>query len=432
MAARLASALELSAVERRDRALAQLESCSELPVGWVRAVRADSARQCADVLIAPVLRGLKAPLDADLGETLLALALAARWGRAVEAPVAYSGNGGDESVAQYLTRTLRPWKQRQVAKIEALNTAASRLEREGYGSTIVAVARARATRQLYSVVRLSPTPTEVKRDYVLRTRYFATLDSELADVRERMAADDARVSELLFEQGIHRAPDADAWFELQRPDFANLIVEPPAAVKPSSDTERIISSLPSFYVETLFGVTLLDDPRPLRLLIEHGLTPRQRRALGSRKLAADSAEVFAYFHAVLALRARRMRHFDEVVARLLPIQPRSPAAELLLATARSARTGESVLDAQRGWRFDVTPLRALAEANGPERERAFALNNAAWLSLLANTPDSLRVAAELATRARALAPNEACLRPLHSNGFLREERRPPCELPALP
>jgi hypothetical protein len=434
---RLARALELSAVERRDRALAQLESCDELPIGWVRAVRGDLARECADRLIAPALRGMKAPLDADLGETLLALALAARWGRAVEATVAYSGNGTDESVAQYLTETLRPWKQRQLARIEALSLAASRLEREGYGSAIIALARARATHQLYSNARSSPIPAEVKRDYVLRTRYFAALESELADVRARIGPEDARASELLFEQGIHRAPDADAWFGLQRPDFANLVLEPPAAVKPSSETERIIGSLPGPYVEALFGMTPLDDVRQLRLLIEHGLTPGQRRALASRKLAPEIREILAYFHPTLTLRTRRSSHFDEVVALLQPVQPRSPATELLLATARSGRTGESLLDAQtgepRGWQFDVAPLHALAEVDGAERERAFALNNAAWLSVLANTPDSLRAAEELATRARALAPNEACLRPLFGNGlFIREERRPPCDLPALP
>jgi hypothetical protein len=276
----------------------------------------------------------------------------------------------------------------------------------------------------------------VKRDYVLRTRYFSALEGELADVRARISSEHARASELLFEQGIHRAPDADAWFQLQRPDFANLIIVPPTVVKPSSDTERIIRSLPSFFIEGLFGTTPLDDPRQLRLLVEHGLTPRQRRALSTRAVAAESTEILAFFHATLAVRTRRLGHFDEVVAVLEPAQPRSPAAELLLATARSVRTGQSLLDARSGeptgWRFDVAPLRALSGSNGPERERAFALNNAAWLAALGNTAESLRVAEQLATRARALAPNEACLRPFYGNGVFREERRPACELPALP
>jgi hypothetical protein len=437
MVARLAGALDLSDVERRDRALAPLERCDELPTGWLRAVRADLTRPCADVLISPALQALKGPLDADLGETLLALALAARWARAVEQPRPYSGNGTEGSVAQFLAKSLRPWKQRQLAKIEALTLAASQLERQGYGSTIVALARARATHQLYSVARSSPIPTEVKRDYVTRTRYFAGLDSELSDVRARIGPEDARVRDLLFEQGIHRAVDADEWFALQRPDFAHLRIEPPAGVEPSSDTEHIIRNLPSFYVEAVFGAMPLDDPRQLRLLVEHGVTPRQRRAFAIRPFTGESSEILAYFHATLALRTRRLRHFDEVVAWLQQVEPRSAAADLLLATARSGRTGEeSQLDAQTGeptaWLFDVAALRALAENQIAERERAFALNNAAWLSVLANTPDGLHTAQELANRAQAVAPSEVCLVPLYGTGFVREERRPACELPALP
>jgi hypothetical protein len=432
----LAGALGLAAVEQRDHALAQLEPCDELPMAWLRAVRADLTRQCADVLIAPALRALKRPLDADLGETLLALALAARWGRAIEQPAPYSGDGSEDSIAQYLTRAVRPWKQRQLAKVQALSLAASVLDRDGYGVTLVALARARGSHQLYAVARSSPIPTAVKRDYVLRTRYFTALDSELAELHTRREKDDARVRELLFEQGIHRAADADAWFALQRADFANLRIEPPPGVAPISDTERIIDSLPSPYVEALFGMTPLDDGRQLRLMVEHGLTPRQRRTLATRKLSTEATEILAYFHAALALRTRRLSHFDEVVALLQPVEARSSAADLLLATARSGRTGESLRDAQTGtpagWRFDLAPLRALGDAQGARRERAFALNNAAWLSLLANTTDSLRVAEELAGRARALAPNEPCLQPLFGSGFLREGRRPACELTSLP
>jgi len=436
MVAGLANALGVAALERRDRALAQLERCDELPVGWLRGVRAELARPCADVLIAPALRALKGPLDADLGETLLGLALAARWERAVEAPTPYSGNGSEGSIAEYLSQTSRPWLQRQLARIQALSRAASVLDRDGYGATIVALARARASHQLYSVARSSPIPTAIKRDFALRSRYFAALDGELADLRPRIETEDARASELVFEQGIHRAADADDWFRLQRSDFENLRLEPPRGVEPSSDTERIIYGLPSPFVEALFGTAPLDDARQLRLIVEHGLTPRQRRALAARSLNAESTEILAYFHAALAVRTRRPTHFDEVVALLQPVETRSATAELLLATARSGRTGEVLHDAQsgerRGWLFDVTALRAFADANGAPRERAFALNNAAWLSLLANTPDSLRAAEELAGRARALAPNDPCLHPLHAEGFIREDRRPVCELPALP
>jgi hypothetical protein len=109
---------------------------------------------------------------------------------------------------------------------------------------------------------------------------------------------------------------------------------------------------------------------------------------------------------------------------------------LLLATARSARSGQQLLDPrtgeEHGWQFDTTPLLALAAAARPPRERAFALNNAAWLLVAANTPASLNTAAELASRAQALAPTEPCLRPLYGRGFISEHSSPACTLPLLP
>jgi hypothetical protein len=388
------------------------------------------------VLIAPALRRLKAPLDADLGETLLALVMAARLGRAVEKPTPYAGTGAADSLAQYLAKNLRPWKERQLTRLRALSTADALFERKGYGATIAALARALATHELYSVVRASPISTQLKKDYALRTRYYTAVDDELLDIRLLIPRADARVAEMLVEQGLHRAADADAWFGLQRAVLVNLRVEPPSEVTPTSDNERIVRSLPALYVQALFGPAALADPRLLRLLSEHGLTPQQRYALATRKLDAETNELLAYFEATLALRTRSLRHFDGVVARLEPAQQRSPAAALLLATARSARTGQQRLDARTGeelgWVFDLAPLRSLAEASGPERERAYALNNAAWLSVAANTPASLNVAGELMGRAQTLAPDDACLRPLYSHWFDPDRARPACSLPLLP
>jgi hypothetical protein len=362
--------------------------------------------------------------------------MAARWSRAVEKPTPYQGAGADDSLEQYLAKTLRPWKTRQLARLDALSSADGLFEREGYGATIAALARALAMHELYSVARSSPIATQLKKDYEQRTRYFSALERELADIRLRMGREDARVAELLFEQGIHRAVDADQWFGLQPAQLVNLRIEPPAAVEPTSDKERIVRQLPGLYVQLLFGAAALDDRRLVRLMIEPGLTPWQRRALTSRKLDAATDEVLAYFQAALAFRTRRLAHFGEVVARLEALPTRSAAADLLLATARSARSGQLLLDprtgAEQGWQFDTTPLLALAAAAGSLRERAFALNNAAWLSVAANTPASLNTAAELASRAQALAPTEPCLRPLYGRGFISEHSSPACSLPLLP
>jgi hypothetical protein len=432
---RLADALDVSALQARDRALAPLEACSELPEGWLRAARAELARECADVLIAPALRSLKTPLDAELGEIWLGLALAARFGRSVEKPPLYLGPGDDDSVGRYMKKTLRPWKERQLERLGQAVSATALLEREGYGATVVAIARARATHELYSSARRSRIPAAVAGDYHFRTRYYAALDAELEDVRPLLAPADARVAELLLQQGIHRAFDADDWYWQQRRDFLQLRLLPPPSVEPASDIERIARSLPSPYVEALFGVAVVDEPRTLRLMVEHGLTPRQRRALWVRQPNPAIVETWAYFEATLALRTRRLGHFDVVVGLLRDAERRSPAAELLLATARSMRTGQVQRDAQtgeeNGWLFDLTPLQALAELETAGRARALALSNAAWLSLLANTPPAVASAEELFRRASALAPTEACLRQ-RFGGFIAEHRGPVCDLPGLP
>ena len=386
--------------------------------------------------MAPALRGGKTLLDADLAETLLALAMAARWGRAVEPLAPYTGTGAADSLGKYLANVLRPWKTRQLARLQTLGGADALLVRSGYARALAATARALAVHRLYAVVRSSPIAAALKRDYVRRTRYYGALGGELLDIRQRSAVEDAAVAELLFEQGVHRAPDADEWFSLQRADLRNLRIEPSPPIEPSSDDERIVHRLPSAYVPGIFGESALDDPRLLRLMIEHGLTPQQRRVLVSRKLTPESNENLAYFQAALALRMRRFGAFDEVVARLASAEQRSAATELLLATARSLRTGQQLLAAgtheEQGWLFDVTPLLALADTGGPERERAFALNNAAWLSIAANSPASLGVASELSSRARALAPGEPCLRPLVGPWFVAEPARPSCSLPLEP
>jgi hypothetical protein len=431
----LVGALELSDVAARDRALAAFEPCSELPEGWLRAVRAELARECADLLITPALRGLKGPLDADLGEIWLGLALAARWGRSIETPPLYLGVGDDDSVGQFLKKKLRPWKERQLAKLERAVRESALLERDGYGATLAALARARATHELFSIARRARIPAAVASDFHFRSRYYAALDAELEDVRALLEPADTRVSALLLQQGIHRASDADAWYWLQPRDFFNVQLLPPPSVEPSTDLERLVRALPAPYVEALFGHAPIADPRKLRLMIEHGLTPRQRRALWSGQPSPEILEIWAYFEATLALRTRSMSHFDVVVELLRKTQPRSPVAELALATARSMRTGQLQRGAetgqQSGWLFDLTPLKALAELQSAGRARALALNNAAWLSLSANTPSASGTPSSFMGQARALAPDEACLRPIFTI-FIAERSGPTCDLPGLP
>ncbi|HEY3499580.1 MAG TPA: hypothetical protein VGK73_33045, partial [Polyangiaceae bacterium] len=159
-----------------------------------------------------------------------------------------------------------------------------------------------------------------------------------------------------------------------------------------------------------------------------------------RRLDGAETELLAYFHATLAQRSRDSRHWDEAFALLEPLAQRSPRAELLLATARSARTGPrdhrgSKLERRRA--FDTSPLERLSTLTLPPRLRAFALNNHARLLLASNDPAVLDDASLLVTRAQKLAPDPAtlaCIRKLSSGGLFERDRAPvaPCDLPALP
>jgi len=316
-----------------------------------------------------------------------------------------------------------------------LESAHSLLPQSGYGPTVARIAQALATRRLYSVTRSAPIPLPMRREVTLRARFYGALEAELAPLRARIAALDSQVSEQLSLQGIHRGPEADAWFETQQSDWRNLRVEPPPSIRPDSDSERLILQLPGVFVESLFGEEAIDSPRRLRLAVERGLTPRQRQVLSLRHLAPLEAEILAYFEATLAMRSHRVSHFAEVVSLLSRLGTRSAAAELLLATALSARTAlpkdvpPSTVDS--GAALDTSALEALARGPLPERERAFALHNAAWLWISTQAPKAVAEGARLLAESTAISPNEPCLGPLSAGGFIERAERP-CDLPGLP
>jgi hypothetical protein len=442
----LAHAVELTDPSRRDDALAALESCRELPPGAIRGLRADLMRVCADTLVDPYLRAGSGPIDAELSDTLVALSISARWQRAASAPKPFAGLGKESEVLRHQAEVIVPWKERQLAPLAELEGAAASVEATSYAAFLIAAAKERALRRVMRLARSSPVRAEVKKDYEARTRYYAALDSSLSDVREQVAAAEARTLALVAALGIHRSADTDAHlldtYGTRDDNFwGALLLEPPPTSPPTSDVERIVARIPAFYSELFFGEKAVTDARLLRLLIESGLPPRLRYALSRRALSDVEVEQLAYFYAVLAQRARQVQHWDEAIALLEPLAHRSPAAELVLSTARAARSGP--LDprtTERAASLDIRALQGLVESALPARIRAFALYNVARLRLLTKTPESVMEADRLIKEARALAPQDGthpCLRPLQSEGpWFREPplapQPKPCDLPTLP
>jgi hypothetical protein len=272
----------------------------------------------------------------------------------------------------------------------------------------------------------------VKRSHESRARFYASLDAELAKFKARKGALLLRAAERIALQGVHRGVDADRWYSFFRARDLSLRLEAPPLVVASSASERVVASVPAFYAQRLFAERLLDDPRLFRLLAEPGIPPESRRRLEQRALSAADAEVLAYFHAALAQRSAQPAHWNEALRWLEAANPRSPAAELLLATARSALlcvpAPESPAPA-----CELGSLDRFAETSAPARLRAFALSNAAVFATRDNTLAGFERAAQRLSKARALAPDLAtqrCLVRLESGRFVREDA--PCELPPLP
>jgi hypothetical protein len=417
---------------KRDIALFELEGCASFPFGLARALRADLFRACADELVSSFFTGFEQPVAADITDVLIGLQVASRLERAAQPLPAFGGDGSAQAVATYMERSVRPWLAARLDVISALERASARLAPGSYADVIVSLALSLAAERSYAHVRSVRLPDAVKKAYESRARFYASLDVELAELKARKGALLLRAAERIALQGVHRGVDADRWYPFFNARDLPLRLEAPPPVVANSASERVVASVPSFYAERLFAERLLDDPRLFRLLAESGIPPESRRRLEQRTLSAPDAEVLAYFQAALAQRSAEPVHWNETLRSLEAANPLSPAAELLLATARSALLCAPATEATKP-ACQLAFLDSFAETSAPARLRAFALNNAAVLATRENTLAGFEQAAQRLSKARALAPDLAtqrCLARLESGRFVRED--PPCELPPLP
>jgi hypothetical protein len=417
---------------RRDAALFELEGCATFPAGFLRALRADLFRICADKLVTSFFTSFKQPVAADVTDALIALQVVSRLERAAQPLPAFSGDGSTLAVTSYMERTVRPWLAARLDVISTLERESTRLAPGSYADAVASIALSLAAERSYAHARGVRIPEALKKNYESRTRFYASLDTELAKFKARKGALLLRAAERIALQGVHRGVDADRWYSFFSARDLPLRLEAPPLVVASSASERVVASVPAFYAQRLFAQRLLDDPRLFRLLAESGIPPESRRRLEQRARSAADAEVLAYFHAALAQRSAQPLHWNETVRTLEAANPRSPSAELLLATARSALLCEPASEAP-GPACQLASLDDFAETSAPARLRAFALSNAAVFATRENTLAGFERAAERLSKARALAPDLAtqrCLVRLESGLFLREDA--PCELPLLP
>ncbi|HYP86491.1 MAG TPA: hypothetical protein VEQ59_00020, partial [Polyangiaceae bacterium] len=248
---RLANALAQTG-NARDVELRCLEKATELPPGFVRALRADLApRACGDVIVAE-LAGVAGPAR-ELADALVALGVGARLFRSVrEAPLPRPPFD-KPSFLKHFKEVLSPWIVEQARAVDTLSKVGPRLS--GYAKAVVALEAGLADMRFVDVARAIELPAEMKADPEIRETYLVALEQALEPraLRGRDAAlvglgelsrlgilYDVRLSDarkLLSE--LYAGRRMDALDQLQVPALPPAVLDTAAL--------KLAASLPAFY-----------------------------------------------------------------------------------------------------------------------------------------------------------------------------------------
>lgn len=309
--AKLAQAL---ATTDGDTPLRQLEACSEIPAGVVRALRAERAPRCADALVLPVVGAVPsepAPLDAHapvaapsqergagpalsqpVRETLVALGLAARLSRTVKEPPEVPSADSRSAIEAYLAEALFPWATAQSAAIHAMAQMGARLT--GYARALVAIEAGMADMRFVEMARAVPLPREMREDPELRDIYYASLDEAL-EPRKTRGRDAALVGLLEFSDlGITVSARLDTARQLISRVYAgnriaalDALLTPPLASCPAKTSLELIA----VNVETPYAEWLLSSERltasAIDCVLTRGLPMFLRQSLANRAHPED-------------------------------------------------------------------------------------------------------------------------------------------------
>ncbi len=405
----LASALADAAPVSRDGLLACLESSSDLPPGFVRALRAELAPEgCADTLTLPLLVPRRPELERRMADTLRALAIAARLSRLVRRAPGLESPQDKSHFMQFFQSTLKPWIVSQSQAIEELSSSAAGLI--PYGKGIVAVAAGLADMRFVAVVRDVALPTEMERDPELKNAYYAALDEAL-EPRKVRGRDAALVGlRELASEGVvaeRRVSEARALlsqvYSGRRIDALDRLLLPslPAPLVDTID-RKLAAELPTFYAGTLLDRATLDADL-LRALLSHGVP--QAFVL---RLDPDQLDDASKSYLARGLFDRGRAYFRaadfSASARLSVTDPTKPESALLHALADTLKNGpRDASDLLLAGPFlptstgDVSELDQLAAQKGVP-SAALATFDAAYLRSLVPPQNDAPFWDDLATR----------------------------------
>lgn len=380
--------------EARDVALRCLEGSSELPAGFVRALRADLApRACGDRIVAE-RAGQPGPAR-ELADTLVALGVGARLFRSVRDAPLPRPPFDKPGFLKHFKETLRPWIVEQAHAVDVLSQVGPRLN--GYGKAIVALEAGLADLRFVEVARSIELPDEMKNDPEIRETYLVALEQAL-EPRVARGRDAALVGlgELARQGVLHDARLADArgllseLYAGRRIDSLDRLLVPPLPSPALDTTElKLAASLPAFYTLRLDPTPKVDDPKLLRARLERGVAP----GLWLSEPAASTAPELAAIQRRALFELGRLYFWAEPFARAAKIEAPAQDAEGALIAALT-----QVLS--RG------PRNAAALMLGPPTLPP-ELRNTAALDALAKQKGPLAGMAEFdAAYVRGLAPPE--------------------------
>ncbi|MET0793646.1 MAG: hypothetical protein ABW061_19155 [Polyangiaceae bacterium] len=339
----LAQAMANNEPRERDRLLSCLESSPAFTPGLVRALRAEFAPDCADVLALPLLDPRRADLSRNLEDTLIALSASGRLHRLVQKAPELTAPFDRARFMDFFQSTLKPWIVAQAAAIHDLAAVGPRLS--PYAKGVVAIEAGLADMRFVSVVRQVPLPKEMSDDAEVRDAYYAALDEAL-EPRKARGRDAALVGlrefaneGVVFDPRVERArallSEVYSGRRIDALDKLLLPELPPAATDTSERT--LASRLPSFYAGVLLEGATLDAPL-LRALMERGLPKAFATRLAPDKL--DEASKALLLRAVFDRGRVYFRAEDFASsARLSATEKPTPEQALYHALASSLQNG---------------------------------------------------------------------------------------------
>jgi len=345
----LAQALGEKDAGQRDALLLDVEACKDLPVGLVRALRADlGPTECADGIVERLVATPPKGMSGVVYDALAGLALAGRLARTVTDPPKLEAPYDKKRVEEFHKGPLGAWGMQNAAAIQELAKLGAGLSY--YGKAVAAVEAGMADMRFVETVRDMPVPDEYRADHELLDSFYIGLDRAL-EPRKARGRDAALVGlrglaliGAIRDDRLARARQLLSRMYGGRPIVAldSLIMPVAPVATPTNVPERLAAALPTFYAGLLLDPARATDRASLAVLAQRGLPLAHRIVLRAAALSPEVRTILGRARIELGRTYWRASDFDEAAALLKPSSDATaPAPEqtFLFALSLALRGG---------------------------------------------------------------------------------------------